>query len=1539
MSMAELSAVFFLKKSIRRVTLSDIISKCNGMILSKSALGTEYDIPFPIIKQEYDNGETYYQLTLNKNSSIQAAVNGEKTFSKILTHGDYLNIAQNNKLIFSVLILSHDKLKLSTHCIDMGNKAVVTIGRALDNEIIYDLTAAVARKHAVIQKTEQGVLIQSINNSLVYVNGLLINKRLLTIGDEIFIMGMEIIYMGNFLIISAHNCKCSLKTYKEFAARRKSSHTSLSPFMRSPRIYKSIESGEYKIDPPTAKKNAKELPLFLMMGSSGAMALIMVISTLASLPSALSDGQWGSVIMSSAIASIFVFSTLMMPVITRRYNKKSVLEEETNRVERYNQYINRCAVEIDKKYTATQRLLSQYIYPSADTLGCMLDSRESMRRLWERSQKDKDFLELRLGVGEKEFPVRIAIPEEGFVEDVDDLREYPRRLYDKYHMMQNVPITLPLMEYSRVGVIGSHKKIVNLANCLLLNIAAFHAPDQVKVAVIYNKDDSEQLDWVKEIQHIWSIDKCVRFIAQNENESYEVISSIARDFAERLEKLDGNEKRRDVSSFPYVIFVFDDKIVDQEALNEIFDLKGLNTYAVGVFVYDSYDKLPSDCEVIVQYDDSISTVYIQNENNNRPTNCKMDTVAKDVLKKFSQKMTLLPLKETYRNSVLPKSISFLEMYHQGNVKALNILARWRNCDVSGSMSVPIGVKSNGELMSLDIHESYDGSHGLVAGTNGSGKSEFLQTLILSLMVNFSPNEVEFMLIDFKEGNMARPFKKAPHIAAIVSNLSGAALNRALISIDTEKKRRADLIAQAAEQLQDDTLNNINSYQKAYKENKLIMPLPHLVIIVDEFAQLKLKEPEIFNKMIELSRTGRSYGIHLILATQKPDGIIDPQISGNIKFKVCLSVAEKSDSTSMIGRADAAYISNMPGRAYIQVAQHVPQLFQSSYSGAKYIPSLSYIQDEAISVHMIASTATPIRSIKDNQGSVAGGKSQIEEIISDICRLGEQEKIYVPKMWLDPLPSVIYESTIPVCKQNDKAFTLPVAVGLCDCINLHSQPPLILDLPSDGNTIIYGSASSGKTMMIQTYLYRLCTYYSPRVVNIVINAFGGNLLNSFSILPHCAALYHSEDSERIEESIDSLLYAIEERKQILEQNGCSSYAEYASIESSSKATIPAIVLVIDNFAPFREDPLDDCMDKLTRLASVGYTYGIYFIITCSSTNAIPSKLYESFRNIISLQLNDQSEYRSVLNAKVEFYPENYPGRGLINLNSIITEFQSAICGNENDTPEKRSMNIRKHFEKISSDYFVSNPSMPSHGNIGIMPDTITPEYFESLGMNISCRNIPVGLVPKSNKPLLYDFASDKVHFIIKENVFDNGFLLAMVDMMSHHGSEQVVVLDMNRLFQTSVDEGMETYFDSDEIEAYITQLWNLMKQRAFQGMECKNKGLPLPNFEHHYVIINDFTDLCETISNDAVKYLINLIIGLSNNYHIHFIILDSHDNCRSISSPERLARIIPASYGIVLGDDSQGQTLFGDHTFPSQIKLGFGSVIIGNTVICAKLATK
>ena len=430
---------------------------------------------------------------------------------------------------------------------------------------------------------------------------------------------------------------------------------------------------------------------------------------------------------------------------------------------------------------------------------------------------------------------------------------------------------------------------------------------------------------------------------------------------------------------------------------------------------------------------------------------------------FSRQLSNFKVRENASNAAIPDMLTFLDMYKTSRVEDLDMYHKWLENRTYESMRSRIGQKAGEQPVYLDIHEKYHGHHGLVAGTTGSGKSETLQTYILSLVLNYHPHEVAFILIDYKGGGMAQSFIGLPHLAGVITNLGGNQTTRALLSINAEIKRRQRTFNEYK-------IKHIDAYIELYRNGEAEEPMPHLLIIADEFAELKKEQPDFVRALVSAARVGRSLGINLILATQKPSGVVDDEIWSNTRFRICLRVADKQDSNEMLKRTDAAYITGT-GRGFLQVGNdEIFDEFQSGWSGAPYTPEVPFNDDSKAKAVIIGLTGKPeaVKKKKKKKGDNVKKFTQLDAMVQYAANLAEENHIKpLRQIWLPPLPGIFYLDDLELT-WDEKQIKLPV--GLADDPQNQRQFPVYLDFIRDGHLLICGSAGSGKTSLVQTILY-------------------------------------------------------------------------------------------------------------------------------------------------------------------------------------------------------------------------------------------------------------------------------------------------------------------------------------------------------------------------------------------------------------------------------------------------------------------------------------
>jgi len=1291
----------------------------------------------------------------------------------------------------------------------------------------------------------------------VYVNGRLTHSQKLAMYDEVFIMGLSIINFGSFIAVRDLSLSCRLTSKSDFDAKppvAETAETEIKYFIRTPRIQKSLDNDVIEIEAPPNPPTEDKTPAILVLGPSATMSLAMMASLSISITSALSRGSMITVVASGVMALGMLLGAIMWPTLLRRYQKRRIREAEKHRQERYSAYISEMEEKLSAKSERAVRLLNDNFNPSPEELCRFLDDEKRRFRLWERSFDDKDFLNVRLGLGQRPFEVTITIPKQGFQLYEDELRALPVKVAEKYSALSGVPVTLDFMDNKTVGIIGDKANIRNVVDEIILGLASFHSYDEVKLVIVSSEKESRYYEYVKNIPHVWSNDRKLRYFATNKDEVHFVFNAIDDIVKERE---NNSEKKTEADSVPHFVFVIaEESLIENEALLRYMENPDNTVGIVSLFAYGDIYTLPKNCRTIIQTDNNRSGYYSRDRHDNRFIEFSPDRLIRDGVVSFMKKLANLPVKVDARSLSVPDRVSFLQMYKAGNVADLEIEKHWNNNNSAKSLAAPIGLMAGDVPFSLDIHEAYHGCHGLVAGTTGSGKSEFLQAYILSLAINYSPKEVAFVLVDFKGGDMARPFMAKPktpalpHLAATISNLSGNTLYRALVSFEAEIKWRQRLFNESAAALGVDKLD-INSYHRYYKAGKLAVPLPHLIIIIDEFAQLKTQQPDFLAQLINVAQVGRSLGIHLILATQKPSGVVDPQIWSNSRFKVCLKVADKQDSIDMIGKPDSATIKN-PGRCYVQVGyDEIYECVQSGFSGADYIPTRTYLPDDEITVQLTDNTATPIHSARVDLSTNKTDKTQLEATVADIVSLGVAKNLFVKPLWKDMLPEKVLLGSL----DKETKSLLKATIGLTDFVRTQEQKPFSIDFTNSGHIAIYGASGTGKTTFLQTLVYSLvCDYaYTPDELNIYAMDFGGRSLGYLDALPHVGGVIYDGDDGKIAEFSELLQNIIDERKRIFAANNCGTFNDYCV---TGKQRIPAIFVIIDNYARFHEKYFD-LAERFFGIFSSGKTYGVYFAVTGNTRNAIYYKVTEHISTYFTLKMNDSGNYFDILNVRPPITPEDIKGRGLTVLNKEVVEFQVALSvDGENET--QRVSAIYDRYAEIARQWSGTLPvkiADVSHGETPDSSETPVLSYVAAAKSNppdiIFDDDNTLVLGASASGSSLYglDFATDFKLVVCADTAADllDYYKYAIKNILSK-SNRRVVFIDNDEAYYGAISTeyaSCKYIKGGDELSAFFEELKPELNARLEKEGNADDKL---------FIIISNYNGFFEMMTDEQAVFM-------------------------------------------------------------------------------------
>lgn len=756
---------------------------------------------------------------------------------------------------------------------------------------------------------------------------------------------------------------------------------------------------------------------------------------------------------------------------------------------------------------------------------------------------------------------------------------------------------------------------------------------------------------------------------------------------------------------------------------------------VSILLFASdYGELASDCRSIILKTEDFGGWLRLGEQCTFRREILFDNVGLSEAEAYARQLCGMRLRMADMVQEIPKKITIFELLGMKKADTSSICESWKNHHTENSLSIKIGMQKDGRVCYLDAHEKAHGPHGLIAGMTGSGKSEMLQTIVLALSMKFSPQEAGFFLIDYKGGGMAHLFSRLPHLLGSISNLSGSMIYRAMVSIRSENERRQRLFLNAS-------VNQIYDYQKLFRSGKAAEPLPHIFIIIDEFAELKREEPDFMRELISVAQVGRSLGIHLILATQKPSGTVDDNIWSNARFRICLRVQDRQDSNDMLHRADAAYITN-PGRAILQVGNdELFQTFQGAYTMEPYEETdreleAAYLLDEQGRKKSLYLPDIRGKTKEDFTETIEKKELQIDRLLEGMREaaacMGYKQ---VRPLWLPPLPQKLYYAELlkeSKQKEGDKTEKDRILVGRYDHPRKQEQGIFAISLHKGGHHIICGNAACGKSTFLQTILYALLEKETPKTLHIYIIDYSSRLLTGFKESALSGGVFTEEESKNLPKIFYLLDEMLLERKRLLKGG---SFIQYQSkCESASEdETLPVILLVIDNYGSFREKTGGSFDANIQELSKVGENYGIYLLLTASGIGSteLPNRLFENCRSGICLTMNDKYQYCEVLRTSMLKLrlPENMKGRGMAWIDEEILEFQSALClESENDF--ERMEELQRRIQQKNQSYAGCRARQ-----VPCIPDRpMLSEFLERLKIK-ECQKqwcLPAGYEEKSGK---------------------------------------------------------------------------------------------------------------------------------------------------------------------------------------------------------------
>ena len=1056
---------------------------------------------------------------------------------------------------------------------------IVHIGRSSTQELCLK-SAGISLCHALLQaKDTEWELVDQASTNGCYVNGDRITRHTVVPGDVIY-LGNVMLLMGKdsiFVPEQIADTRLSEISYCKTVIEEKEAGTAicLTP--------EPVQKLTMEIELPLAKGTQENLPAIFVLGPSITMGLSSTAMGLFSFWLAAERKQdLLSVVPTLLMSLSMALGTILWPLLSKRYERKQQRRKEEKRCYVYSCYLLEVKQRIQQAMQEETAYL-QHWYPPVSKL-CVDFLAQKPYRL--RCVNHADWLHVVLGQGSCPAGVDLQIPHvSSMTQDV---------LLDKLHGLQagqfrleNVPIVADLRECQSLCLEGERSVCIDTLLNILLQLVIQQPEKETRICIAADKAliSREKLFC---LPHLF-VDR-QRLLVWDE-------TSAGR-CRRLLEAVVDDEGIKDV-----IVCILEPCLTDSLQLpahEKIHQLRWSDT-------------LNNAADLQLQINGR-SVRWPQ-----RHADFTIDTCTERQRRAAFVQRSAYP-KDSARGK---KMLSFLKLFHCHSVEELQIASRYQGSDAAKSLRVIIGQSADGGELYLDAHEHSHGPHGLLAGMTGSGKSECLLTYLLSLAVTFSCQDVSFLLIDFKGGTMANALAKLPHTAGIITNLDKGILMRCMCAIEGELTRRQQQLADTGERYGISSMD-IDKYMQLRKQHPSLTAMPHLFLVADEFAELKQLFPAVLDHLRQCARIGRSQGIHLLLATQKPFGVVDEQIWSNARFRLCLKVADRNDSMDMLKKDSAVHLQH-PGQLFLQVGHD--EVFvqgQSAWTQAPYDPCGKEASDLYLSYY---DSDGNMQDLPMAGGTVA--KTELEAVCDALCAISTER---AAPLWMPPLKPNLQQEELPA---KETALTL----GLLDDLAHQQQIPFSMSVWDGRNLAVCGMVGSGKSMFVET-LIQSCLVKSENILYLF--DFDKPLFMKYAQYQQVAAVFQREDAEGIQSFFSFMRRMIKQRRAQRSEQG--------------------ILCILHNYEVFHE-LYQELEEELLYLLREGKKYGIVCCITTAVLQQIPMRIQACLEDWYALQCAQHEDYSYLFSCEQSCIPLTQPGCGLMKYNDTLCMFQIAVYRKE------------------------------------------------------------------------------------------------------------------------------------------------------------------------------------------------------------------------------------------------------------------------------------
>lgn len=939
--------------------------------------------------------------------------------------------------------------------------------------------------------------------------------------------------------------------------------------------------------------------------------------------------------------------------------------------------------------------------------------------LWTRRPEHWNFLALRLGVGRARS--RNTIQESPDQRGIARYARQVEKLRLRHELIDEVPFVEILPSAGAIGIAGPRHLAADVLRGLGVQLFGLHAPNEIVTAAIVDPAWAKELEWMKWLPHTTSPRSPFSDLALADSQSAGTVLLSALEEA-ILERLSGTPSRRgplresdtsmelgarvgEASDSPgkiegdlaLVLIASNDAPVDRPRLTQVIE-RGADAGIYTIFLAPTVESLPAACRTFIDATGGLERATIGYVRaGERVESVAVEGVSNQYAEVFAKR--LAPVVDsssvTADSSDLPRSVSLLRLLGTDlATQPQAALERWRQNNSildrtrgprprlkrAGTLKAFIG-QGSPDAMSLDLRTQ--GPHALVGGTTGSGKSEFLQAWVLGMAAEYSPDRVTFLFVDYKGGSAFADCVDLPHCVGLVTDLSPHLVRRALTSLRAELHHREHLFNR----------KKAKDLLELEKRQDPETP-PALVLVIDEFAALAGEVPEFVDGVVDIAQRGRSLGIHLIMATQRPAGVIKDNLRANTNLRVALRMADVADSNDVVGDPVAGtFDPSLPGRGIAKTGPGRLVPFQSGYAGGWTSDEPESAKAKVAELRFGATVVWESDAAAESDEHDADlGPNDQKRLVRNLIAAASAAGIPAPRRpWLDDLETTVDLRSLPL----DGDSRIPL--GLADIPERQLQEAVYFEPDTEGHMLVYGTSGAGKTTALRSIA--IAAGARPELGRAIVYGadFGTGSLRAIESLPHVGSVVAGDDAERVQRLLRTIRATLDDRAKRFSEVNAATLTEYRRITGVDE---PRILLLLDGFGTFKQEWETSSARApfyaiFMRLLGEGRPLGVHAVATADRYGAVPTAVSANVPKRIVLRMSDEGAY-SILGAPKDVLNErSAPGRAIVD----GFETQLAAIGGTTNVAEQTS--AMQRFAAALRDTGAAEAS-----EIGALPTSLT-----------------------------------------------------------------------------------------------------------------------------------------------------------------------------------------------------------------------------------------